>query len=228
MPIEDPKYRAYHAQSSWPPVIQPKEQKRYGFLDSSNKLALPYTELRTSLVEALNKRKSSKKLVSDGKTNQAELGTFLKWSAGKSETREQFRYYPSAGQLYLNQIFVHIHTVAGLESGWYGYNADEHSLVNIDISFHANDAMVQNDMHYHYCVIVAADLKYAIHNYGERGYRFSLLEAGHIVQNMMLVAASLDKGIAPIGGFDDKEINRHLRIGEDRFSTLYLIPIGEY
>ena len=62
--------------------------------------------------------------------------------------------------------------------------------------------------------------------YGERGYRFMLLEAGHIAQNALLAANALGLGACPFGGFIDDDLDRLLGIdGLDEVS-LYLIGVG--
>ena len=62
--------------------------------------------------------------------------------------------------------------------------------------------------------------------YGERGYRFMLLEAGHIAQNALLAANALELGACPFGGFIDDDLDQLLGIdGLDEVS-LYLIAIG--
>lgn len=42
--------------------------------------------------------------------------------------------------------------------------------------------------------------------YGPRGNRFLLLEAGHLMQNLCLLSASLGLSTVPLGGFFEKEI----------------------
>ena len=62
--------------------------------------------------------------------------------------------------------------------------------------------------------------------YGERGYRFLLFEAGHIMQNLLLVASALGVSALPIGGFVDAELDSALGIdGLDEVS-LYLAAVG--
>jgi SagB-type dehydrogenase family enzyme len=46
--------------------------------------------------------------------------------------------------------------------------------------------------------------------YGERGLRFLLLEAGHLMQNLCLVSASLGLGTRPLGGFFEPAIARRV------------------
>jgi SagB-type dehydrogenase family enzyme len=42
--------------------------------------------------------------------------------------------------------------------------------------------------------------------YGARGYRFTLLEAGHVSQNAVLAAAALGLAALPLGGFYDRRL----------------------
>jgi SagB-type dehydrogenase family enzyme len=42
--------------------------------------------------------------------------------------------------------------------------------------------------------------------YGPRGYRFLLLEAGHLMQNLCLLSTSLGLSTVPLGGFFESEI----------------------
>lgn len=50
--------------------------------------------------------------------------------------------------------------------------------------------------------------------YGARGHRFLLLEAGHLMQNLCLVSASLGLSTVPLGGFLEREIARELCLAE--------------
>ncbi len=43
--------------------------------------------------------------------------------------------------------------------------------------------------------------------YGQRGYRFALLEAGHLIQNAVLAATQLDLPALPLGGFYDRRLD---------------------
>ena len=48
--------------------------------------------------------------------------------------------------------------------------------------------------------------------YGDRGYRYCLLEAGHIGQNIYLVANAMGVKCCAIGGFCEFVVNRHLEL----------------
>lgn len=59
--------------------------------------------------------------------------------------------------------------------------------------------------------------------YGERGYRFLLLEAGHVMQNMLLAATALGVPSAPIGGFLDDVVAHALRLDPAQEYPLYCL-----
>ncbi len=62
--------------------------------------------------------------------------------------------------------------------------------------------------------------------YGLRGYRFTLLEAGHLGQNLLLAAAALDLAALPVGGFYDRRVERLLGVDGVNESALYLFAVG--
>ena len=62
--------------------------------------------------------------------------------------------------------------------------------------------------------------------YGARAYRFVLLEAGHVAQNVLLAAAALGLAAVPLGGFYDREVDAVLGADGLYEASLYLIPVG--
>ncbi len=56
--------------------------------------------------------------------------------------------------------------------------------------------------------VIAGDGERVQAKYGERGERFLLLEAGHLMQNLCLVSASLGLATVPLGGYFEQEIAR--------------------
>ncbi|HET7627103.1 MAG TPA: SagB family peptide dehydrogenase [Bacillales bacterium] len=221
-------FNKYHESSSWPPVSHPYTPKTPGtntrYAASDRNIFLPFQRLENEISRTVLNRKTSKTIIKGSRVNLDTLGTFLKWSAGVTEDGR--RMYPSAGALYPNDIFVVIKQVDKVRSGLYRYVASEHALTWINEHNEIENAFVQTDIDCNFCLIIAADLQYAGKHYGERGYRFCLLEAGHIVQNMMLVAQAQELAIAPVGGFKDDEIN--VKMIPERFLAVYLVPVGRY
>jgi len=61
--------------------------------------------------------------------------------------------------------------------------------------------------------------------YGTKAYPFSLIEAGHMGQNILLTANDLGIGSCPIGGFIDETIAEVLDLTEDEI-PIYTISLG--
>lgn len=62
--------------------------------------------------------------------------------------------------------------------------------------------------------------------YGDRGYRYALLEAGHLMQNLNLAASALGLGCVNLGGFYDDELATLAGIDVEREVPLYCSAIG--
>jgi len=67
---------------------------------------------------------------------------------------------------------------------------------------------------------------YTMQKYGERGYRISLLEAGHIAQNLLLGRHRTPVGMCPIAGFHDDAVASLLLLAPSAEGILYLITAG--
>jgi SagB-type dehydrogenase family enzyme len=61
--------------------------------------------------------------------------------------------------------------------------------------------------------------------YGERAYRYLLLEAGHMAQNLSLVLAAQNLAGCPIGGIHDDEARRVLGLTDPTAVSLYGLAI---
>jgi SagB-type dehydrogenase family enzyme len=62
--------------------------------------------------------------------------------------------------------------------------------------------------------------------YGQRGYRFALLEAGHVVQNVALAAAALDVPALPLGGYYDAQVDELVGADGLEESVVYGVVLG--
>ena len=61
--------------------------------------------------------------------------------------------------------------------------------------------------------------------YGERAGQFTLNEAGHSSQNLLLMATALGLGAVPIGGFEDDEVSEALDLPAGEIPYC-LVPVG--
>lgn len=75
-------------------------------------------------------------------------------------------------------------------------------------------------------IILTAIFDRTMMKYKERGYRYILFEAGHVMQNAYLISTAMDLGICSVGGFIDDKINDLLNIDGVNESALYLGVIG--
>jgi SagB-type dehydrogenase family enzyme len=62
--------------------------------------------------------------------------------------------------------------------------------------------------------------------YGQRGYRYVWIEAGHLGQNLYLVSGALGLASLALGGFYDDEANALLGVGGDE-KTIYAMCVGQ-
>jgi SagB-type dehydrogenase family enzyme len=63
--------------------------------------------------------------------------------------------------------------------------------------------------------------------YQERGYRYLLLDAGHVCQNLYLSAQEIDCGVCAIAAFDDDELNKLLDLDGIEQTSIYLAAVGK-
>lgn len=158
------------------------------------------------------------------------LGTVLAASAGAIPGRPERRAVPSAGALYPIDVVVVAHDVAGLPRGAYVHDPIKHALLprgDIDpVRFHTEvgDSIAPHQPAVTLALVATFARSRA--KYGLRGYRFSLLEAGHLAQNALLIATALGLAALPWGGFVDAAADRLLELdGLDR-GCVYLVGLS--
>lgn len=141
------------------------------------------------------------------------------------------RAAPSAGGRYPLEIYVATQSVEGLPDGIHHYDARAHELeqrrLGVQQPTLANLALDQKMVvDSNVVVIITGIPERTMWKYGQRGYRYVWLDAGHLGQNLYLVATALGLGPVGIGGFYDGELNELLELppGEEAF---YLVCIGQ-
>jgi SagB-type dehydrogenase family enzyme len=183
-----------------------------------------------SLAEALERRCSALPATVD-RLPLSSLGTILA-AAQRSLPRDgvQRRPAPSAGALYPLELYVAALQVDGLESGLMHYDPYSHCLVrlgDLDGSAVAATLPDRSLLDRAACALVLTAVFWRSRfKYGQRGYRFVLLEAGHVAQNAVLAAAALAVPALPLGGFYDTQLDALLDLDGVDESALYVLLLG--
>jgi SagB-type dehydrogenase family enzyme len=200
------------------------------------RVSLPLLDARNDIAIVIASRRSARAF-RDGPVTFEQLAAILSAAYGVTERNESgefprpFRAAPSAGALYPLELFVYARQITGLDAGLYHYNPDRADLAllrcGIDPSV-IRDFIPQHDLALHAAAVIfiTAMFERSITKYGDRGYRFALLEAGHAAQNVNLVAASLGLGSANIGGYWDRVVDDWLGLDGLSHGTIYLTLIG--
>ncbi len=191
----------------------------------------------TKNFDAVLTERASARCFSGGFLNLAQVAKVLFMAYGitysKAGTRfpRDLRTIPSGGALYPLEIFLTALRVSELEDGLYHYNPEAHNLDTI--ATHAggntfNSLFVQQEPANSASVVlyVAAYFARTTFKYGDRGYRFALLEAGHLAQNAILTATEMGVASATLGGYFDRDVDRYLGLDGINQSVIYTLLLG--
>lgn len=143
------------------------------------------------------------------------------------------RTVPSAGARHAFETYLLINQVEGLTPGIYRYAAIENALQVVDLSSDANTRLTAASLDQNQVAtsavtfIWAAVIERMTWRYPVRGYRYILLDAGHVCQNLYLAAEALGCGVCAIAAYDDDLINQELGLdGETQF-VVYAASLGK-
>lgn len=141
------------------------------------------------------------------------------------------RAAPSAGALYPLEIYLAVFNSTRLKAGLYHYNVLDHTLEQLKLGDFrqnlANSCMVDTMLDSaNLMVIITGIFKRTTFKYHERGYRFVLMESGHLAQNLSLICEAMNLGCVLIGGFKDDELNEFLGVDGVNEAVLYPAIIG--
>ena len=208
-------------------LIEEREMQK---IEVGERIKLPVPDYRgnTSVEEALLKRRSVR--FYSGEDLSIEEVSQLLWAA--QGTTGTGRTAPSAGALYPLELYLVVGDVEGLDNGVYQYRPVEHELekrVTGDVQMELSKAAVgQNQAHVRDAavdLVFTAVYERTTGKYGERGFRYVHMEAGHAAQNVYLQAVSLELGTVVIGAFSDDKV-KELVNAEEQEEPLYIMPVG--
>lgn len=180
---------------------------------------------KISLEEAILNRRSQRSFRKQDLS--LEQISQLLWAGQGITTKKgfySFRAAPSAGALYPMEIYLLN------QDGLYHYLPEGHLLEvlgNQDLrpalagAALGQSAVAQAPVD----IVICAVYSRVTSKYGQRGIRYTHIEAGHVAQNIHLQAVALGLGSVPIGAFDDAEVKERLSLPTNH-EPLYIIPVG--
>jgi SagB-type dehydrogenase family enzyme len=208
---------------------RPAQYKAY---PDAERVALPdphgYQGL--SLEETIEARRSVRSYAAEPLSPE-ELSRLLHAAQGITD-RRGFRAAPSAGALYPIELYAAVHDVAGLEPGLYHYAVREHELELLQAGdFRATVTRAGLGQTFlgqaGVCLVLSAIFQRTRWRYRERTYRYVMLEAGHVAQNVYLAAASMGLGTCAVGAFFDDEFHELLGLDGAEEAVLYALSVGK-
>jgi SagB-type dehydrogenase family enzyme len=241
---EQPVAWAFHRNTSrWPFNVLDPDEKEGHQLAPKEYLGARYRPLPApvqpdmTLARAIRSRLSCRRFAGRSLTEQ-EVGTLLHAAYGVQEQLEleglefSMRPVPSGGALYPLEVYLLARDVGGLEEGVYHYAALTHGLEEVGLvplppAFLSYLFMGQPYVAAAGAIaVVTAVVHRSLRKYGDRGFRYILFEAGHLAQNLNLMASACGLGTLDLGGFFDQDLATLLRISLEEEVPLYAVAMG--
>ena len=143
----------------------------------------------------------------------------------------QNKYVPSGGALYPLKIYMLIEKEQiNLPKGYYEYDPETNQLIcfsnsvddeRIKYCFNSENLPYGSSIQ----MIIAADLSRQTYKYSNRGYRLTLLEAGHVAENVCIYCTEKKIGSCEFGGVLDEALRIELGMSDEIYPLL-AIAIG--
>jgi len=165
----------------------------------------------------------------------AEL-SFLLWATQGIRARPRpgvtLRTVPSAGARHAFETALLVIRAEGLEPGLYRYLAGSHRLGALEGPADPAQAIFRAALEQQMILTAAATFLWTAlparmtWRYGDRGYRYLYLDAGHVGQNLYLAAEAIGCGACAIAAFDDDAVNETLGLDGVEEFVIYMASVG--
>ncbi|WP_433945046.1 SagB family peptide dehydrogenase [Paenibacillus sp. SN-8-1] len=197
-------------------------------------VALPYVKhLSYDLAFVSRRRYSPDSDFRMSKVSQEQLALLL-W-----ETTASFRYWSDLDADHENSdsrvsLYVCLYNVEGIPEGAYYYDSAAHALRLIRLGDHRlqlqqgmpsdNVNLFQVPLIFH----ITGDKDHLVTAMGYRGYRIQQMEAGMLVQRLLLAASAIGLGGHPLLGFDARLCDEIYKMTSQGLTSLIQVPVGPY
>ena len=158
-------------------------------------------------------------------------GVTSEGDANSSTFVQRYRAVPSAGALYPAEIYLYARNVAQLSEGLYHYSPENRALEEMS-TYEQATAVWQACYEQDYAKQAAATIfitgvfERTKSKYGERGYRYVLLDIGHLGENLCLAATAAGLAMMTTCGFLDDDVNRLLGVDGLDEAVVYVAFLG--
>lgn len=213
--------------------VKIKKNNSVKFSLSTEMIFLPVTDnFSFDLATICRKRYSPDSDFMMGKVSQIKLATLLK------ETFS-FKYLNDIDDTHGNfesrvSLYGSFYNVEGVPSGAYSYDNSAHALRGItqgDYRQFLQLGLIMPNVNLYQvplCMHVVGDKNHLKEELGYRGYRIQQMEAGILVQRLLLVSCALGMGGHPLLGFNANQADELYRINSKGKTSLIQIPVGPY
>ncbi|MFB4162942.1 SagB family peptide dehydrogenase [Alteribacillus sp. JSM 102045] len=202
--------------------------------DESQMIPLPQgNRLSYDLVSVCRQRYSPDMDFVLGKVSQYQLAALLR------EAKASFLYQndlDGTNQKHEARVSLYgcLHNVEGIPDGAYYYDGAAHALREIhpgDHRLRLQYGMSMDNVNLFQvplCLHVAGNKNHFKTILGYRGYRIQQMEAGMLVQRLLLAASAIGFGGHPLLGFDAKLCDEIYKMDRQDMTSLIQVPIGPH
>ena len=221
-------FEAYRAAAYEPPRPFPA-RGRY--------LELPPCDVPSNLQTLLQARRSCRQFA-ERPLSRPDLAALLNGAYGVVGAMQAgngswalARPAPSAGALYPLEVYAATRRVEDIPDAVYRYAVMAHGLEpapkTASFEAAAECVLTAEFLRNANCLLMlSAVFHRTLKKYGPRGYRYILLEAGHVAQNVCLLAAERGLSALCVGGFWDARLNALLGLDPREEAIVYCVAIG--
>ncbi len=133
-----------------------------------------------------------------------------------------YRSVPSAGALYPCELYVALQGLPDVEDGLYHHDLARNRLVRLRAG-----RFLRAERPWAAAFFVTALFYRSSWKYRERAYRYCLLDAGHLVENALLVLQSEGLAAKVFHRFDDHAVNSFLGVDPEREACIAVLTVPD-
>ena len=213
-------------------TLWPKSWREIEYKERSLRATRLLDHIDGKVKEIASKRVSVRGSVKN-KVDIESLAYILECGTGLRSEHGEKRFAPSGGSRYPIETYLLLFKPIGdLTPGIYHYQVRTHALELFrDKSFSAEEIKRFSPPYDDWLgdangvICLSAVFNRSVQKYGSRAYRYILLEAGHIAQNMLLAGTERNVTLIPIGGFNEYVAEDMMGLGSSLEKVIYTLYI---